>query len=109
MQEDWQLRYIKLNDCKLSDLMKQQRTFLDEKRNYGEERISLTSCDRTIVQGLGFGLFSSPNINAVMSSVEKRFYGVSSGTLGTARQSLTGISDPPITLFILNNLEIIGD
>ncbi len=41
-----------------------------------------------ILLGLGFGLFSSPNTNAVMSSVEKRFYGVASGTLGTMR--LTG-------------------
>jgi EmrB/QacA subfamily drug resistance transporter len=38
--------------------------------------------------GLGFALFSSPNTNAVMSSVEKRFYGVASGTLGAMR--LTG-------------------
>ena len=41
-----------------------------------------------IVLGLGFALFSSPNTNAVMSSVDKRFYGVASGTLGTMR--LTG-------------------
>jgi EmrB/QacA subfamily drug resistance transporter len=41
-----------------------------------------------IVLGMGFGFFSSPNINAVMSSVEKRFYGVASGVLGTMR--LTG-------------------
>ncbi|MDZ7292541.1 MAG: MFS transporter [candidate division KSB1 bacterium] len=38
--------------------------------------------------GLGFALFSSPNTNAVMSAVEKRFYGLASGTLGTMR--LTG-------------------
>jgi MFS family permease len=38
-----------------------------------------------ILLGLGFALFSSPNTNAVMSSVEKRFYGVASGTLGTMR------------------------
>jgi len=38
--------------------------------------------------GFGFGFFSSPNINAVMSSVEKKFYGVASGMLGTMR--LTG-------------------
>jgi hypothetical protein len=39
---------------------------------------------------LGFGLsvFSSPNTNAIMSSVEKRLYGVASSTLGTMR--LTG-------------------
>jgi EmrB/QacA subfamily drug resistance transporter len=38
-----------------------------------------------IVLGLGFALFSSPNTNAVMSSVEKKFYGVASATLGTMR------------------------
>ncbi len=38
--------------------------------------------------GMGFAFFSSPNTNAVMSSVERRFYGVASGTLGTMR--LTG-------------------
>ena len=38
--------------------------------------------------GLGFALFSSPNTNAVMSSVEKKLYGVASATLGTMR--LTG-------------------
>ena len=38
-----------------------------------------------IFLGLGFALFSSPNTNAIMSSVDKRFYGVASGTLGTMR------------------------
>jgi EmrB/QacA subfamily drug resistance transporter len=42
-----------------------------------------------VLHGLGFALFSSPNTNAVMSSVEKRFLGVASGTLGTMR--LTGM------------------
>ncbi|MGP3667761.1 MAG: MFS transporter [Candidatus Bathyarchaeota archaeon] len=41
-----------------------------------------------ILLGTGFAFFSSPNTNAVMSSVEKRFYGVASATLGTMR--LTG-------------------
>jgi EmrB/QacA subfamily drug resistance transporter len=41
-----------------------------------------------VVLGFGFALFSSPNTNAVMSSVESRHYGVASGTLGTMR--LTG-------------------
>jgi MFS family permease len=40
------------------------------------------------ILGLGFALFSSPNSNAVMSSVDRRSYGVASGTLGTMR--LTG-------------------
>lgn len=35
--------------------------------------------------GFGFALFSSPNTNAILSSVEKRFYGVASGILGTTR------------------------
>lgn len=35
--------------------------------------------------GFGFALFSSPNTNAVMSSIEKRFYSVGSATLGTMR------------------------
>ena len=38
-----------------------------------------------ILLGFGFALFSSPNTNAVMSSIENRFYGVASGTLGTMR------------------------
>ncbi len=38
--------------------------------------------------GLGFGLFSSPNTNAVMCSVEKRHLGIASAALGTMR--LTG-------------------
>jgi EmrB/QacA subfamily drug resistance transporter len=41
-----------------------------------------------ILLGFGFALFSSPNTNAVMSSVDKRFYGIASATLGTMR--LTG-------------------
>jgi MFS family permease len=35
--------------------------------------------------GFGFALFSSPNTNAVMSSVRKEFYGVASATLATMR------------------------
>jgi EmrB/QacA subfamily drug resistance transporter len=38
-----------------------------------------------ITLGAGFGLFSSPNTNAIMSSVDKKLYGVASGTLGTMR------------------------
>jgi len=37
------------------------------------------------VLGVGFAFFSSPNSNAVMSLVERRYYGVASGTLGTMR------------------------
>jgi MFS family permease len=38
--------------------------------------------------GFGFALFSSPNTNAVMGSVEKKHYSVASAALGTMR--LTG-------------------
>ena len=38
-----------------------------------------------VILGLGFGLFSSPNTNAIMSAVEKRYYGVASGINGTVR------------------------
>lgn len=35
--------------------------------------------------GLGFALFSSPNVNAIMGSVEKKYYGVASSTLASMR------------------------
>lgn len=35
--------------------------------------------------GFGFALFSSPNTNAVMSSVGRKFYGIASATLSTMR------------------------
>ncbi|MDA3846515.1 MAG: MFS transporter [Vallitaleaceae bacterium] len=38
-----------------------------------------------VVLGFGIGLFSSPNTNLVMSSVERRYYGVASATIGTMR------------------------
>jgi EmrB/QacA subfamily drug resistance transporter len=41
-----------------------------------------------ILLGIGFALFSSPNVNATMSAVENKFYGVASATLSTMR--LTG-------------------
>jgi EmrB/QacA subfamily drug resistance transporter len=38
--------------------------------------------------GLGFAFFASPNTNAIMSAVPRKFYGVASGSVGTMR--LTG-------------------
>jgi EmrB/QacA subfamily drug resistance transporter len=38
--------------------------------------------------GFGFGLFSSPNSNVIMSSVNTKYYGQASATMGTVR--LTG-------------------
>jgi len=40
------------------------------------------------IVGFGFGLFSSPNTNAIMGSVDRKFLGVASATVGTMR--LTG-------------------
>lgn len=63
-----------------------------------------------IIIGFGFALFSSPNTNAVMGSVEKKFYGVASATLGTMRltgQMLsTGIATLLLTIY-MGNVQII--
>ena len=40
-----------------------------------------------LLLGFGFALFSSPNTNAVMSSVEKRSYGVAAGVVATMRMT----------------------
>ena len=57
-----------------------------------------------VVLGFGFALFSSPNTNAIMSSVDKKLYGVASGAMGTTRlmgQMLSmGISMSIISMFI---------
>ncbi len=39
------------------------------------------------ILGFGFGLFSSPNTNMVMSSVERKYYGIASATIGTMRST----------------------
>jgi hypothetical protein len=38
-----------------------------------------------VMLGFGFALFSSPNMNAIMGSVDKKFFGVASGTVATMR------------------------
>ncbi|MGD8521624.1 MAG: MFS transporter [Desulfobacterales bacterium] len=57
-----------------------------------------------MILGFGFALFSSPNMNAIMSSVDKRFYGIASGSVGTMRllgQMLSmGIATLIFALFI---------
>jgi EmrB/QacA subfamily drug resistance transporter len=57
-----------------------------------------------LLLGLGFALFSSPNMNAIMGSVEKRFYGIASGSVGTMRlmgQMLSmGIATVVLTLML---------
>ncbi len=65
-----------------------------------------------VTVGFGFALFSSPNTNAVMSSVEKKFYGVASATLGTMRltgQMLsTGIATLILTMY-MGNVQIVPE
>lgn len=59
---------------------------------------------RLLLMGTGFALFSSPNQNAIMSSVESRLYGVASGMVGTMRlvgQTLSmGITTLLIALYV---------
>lgn len=50
--------------------------------------------------GIGFALFSSPNSNAIMGSVEKKFYGIASSTLGTMRLTGQAISMAIATLIM---------
>ena len=57
-----------------------------------------------ILMGTGFALFSSPNTNAIMSSVEKRYLGIASGVVGTMRMigqmTSMGIAMMLISLYI---------
>jgi hypothetical protein len=57
---------------------------------------------------MGFGIFSSPNTNAIMGSVDKRFLGTASATVGTMRvtgQMLSmGIATMVIHIFIGNDM-----
>lgn len=50
-----------------------------------KETSSLYVMTGLVVLGLGFAFFSSPNTNAIMSSVDMKFYGVASGVLSTMR------------------------
>jgi predicted MFS family arabinose efflux permease len=38
-----------------------------------------------MILGFGFALFSSPNMNAIMGSVDQRYYGIASGSVGSMR------------------------
>jgi EmrB/QacA subfamily drug resistance transporter len=40
-----------------------------------------------LILGVGFGVFSSPNTSAIMGSVEPRYLGVASATMGTMRMT----------------------
>ncbi|MDR0815025.1 MAG: MFS transporter, partial [Bacteroidales bacterium] len=63
-----------------------------------------------LLLGIGFGLFSSPNTNVIMSSVEKQYYSQASATTGTMRlagQAISmGIASMAISLHV-GNLKIV--
>lgn len=54
-----------------------------------------------VILGFGFALFSSPNSNAVVSSVDRRFLGLASASLGTMRMVGSMIS-MGIATFVFN-------
>jgi MFS family permease len=70
-------------------------TFLDEQTTV----MFITSS--LVILGFGLALFSSPTISAVMGSVESRFYGMASGTLGTMR-AMGMVFSMGITLLIFS-------
>ncbi|MGI5921792.1 MAG: MFS transporter [Syntrophomonadaceae bacterium] len=53
-----------------------------------------------LIIGLGFALFTSPNSNAIMSSVEKRYYGIASSAMGTMRLVGQAFSMAIVTLIM---------
>lgn len=60
-----------------------------------------------LILGFGFALFSSPNTNAVMSSVERKYYGISSGIIATMRLLGQMLSMGIATLiFSIHNLRV---
>lgn len=59
-----------------------------------------------IFGGIGFGLFSSPNANSIMSAVPRKDYGVASALVGTMRTVGQTIS---LGLWTLLSAVIIGD
>ncbi len=65
-----------------------------------------------VLQGLGFGLFSSPNSNVIMSSVDKKDIGTASASLSTVRTIGQSLSLGLLTLifaFIMGNVPIIPE
>jgi EmrB/QacA subfamily drug resistance transporter len=62
-----------------------------------------------VIFGIGYALFSSPNTNSIMGSVEKKYYGIASATVGTMRlvgqMSSMGVAMLLFSIFI-GNVEI---
>ncbi len=51
----------------------------------GENTVLIFIITSLMILGFGFALFSSPNMNAIMGSVDQRYYGIASGSVGTMR------------------------
>lgn len=78
----------------------------------GEETSYFYIASVLLVLGIGFGMFSSPNMNIIMSSVEPKDYGMASATTGTMRltgQAFSmGVAMMTISLYI-GSVEITKD
>ena len=62
-----------------------------------------------LIIGFGFALFSSPNTNAIMGSVAKKYYGVASGVIGSARsvgQTFSMGITSLVMVFYMGNVQI---
>ena len=57
-----------------------------------------------VINGTGFGIFSSPNMNAIMSSVPKKYYGIAAGATSSMRilgqMSSMGIAVSVIAVYV---------
>jgi len=64
-----------------------------------------------VLMGLGFGLFSSPNMNTIMSSVSKKQLGIASGTSATMRVigQMTSMTIATLIFSVLFNGNQISD
>lgn len=62
-----------------------------------------------LIIGFGFALFSSPNTNAIMGSVAKKYYGIASGIIGSARsvgQAFSMGITSLVMVFYMGNVQI---
>lgn len=53
--------------------------------NLNSETTNLFLISSLVIVGIGFGMFTAPNTNSVMSSVEKKQLGIASATISTMR------------------------
>jgi len=78
----------------------------------GEETSLIFIVINCIIIGFGYALFSSPNMNSIMSSVEKKFYGIASAMVGTMRligQMLSMAIAMVVFAIVIGRVEIIPE